>query len=76
MAIVYTCKHCHKIIGELDAKVVDTTTLGWDQLTAEEQQAMIHYEDNGQITVRIICENCERTLLEHPEYHALDYFIH
>jgi len=76
VAIVYKCKHCHQIIGTLDAKVVDTATLGWDQLTAEEQQTMIVYEENGQITVRTICENCERTLTQHPEYHALDHFIH
>lgn len=76
MAIVYKCKHCQQTIGRLDAKVVDTAALGWNQLTADEQQTMISYESDGQITVRITCESCEHTLTQHPEYHGLDHFIH
>jgi len=75
LAITYTCKHCNGTIATIDEKVVDTTMLGWDQLTPKEQEAMITYETDGNITVYAICENCESTLKQHPEYHELDHFI-
>jgi len=73
--ITYKCKHCNYTIATLAEKVVDTKVLGWDQLTPEEQEAMITYETDGHITVHVICENCESALNQHPEYHALDHFI-
>lgn len=49
--------------------------LGFDQLTNEEKQEMIAYHDNGDIQVQTICESCEETLGQHPQYHELDFFI-
>jgi len=75
MSIVYNCRHCGQKIGELEHQVVDTTALGFDQLTAKEKQEMIHYQPNGEIHVKSICDNCHETLDQHPQYHELDYFI-
>ncbi|MBU5467402.1 anti-sigma-F factor Fin family protein [Virgibacillus sp. MSJ-26] len=75
MSIIYTCRHCGQQVGKLNQKIVDTTVLGFDQLTVEEKQYMIHYKDNGDIQIKTICESCENTLGEHPQYHELDFFI-
>lgn len=75
MSILYKCRHCGQHIGRLDQKVVNTSSLGWDQLSAEEQTEMIHYKPNGDIQIDAICESCEKTLNEFPVYHELDYFI-
>jgi len=75
MAIVYTCKHCGQEIGRLQEKVVDSSALGLQQLTKEEKKSMIHYSENGDMHIQTICESCEESLSQHPQYHELDFFI-
>ncbi len=75
MSIVYKCRHCEHVIGTLEERTVDTSMLGWDQLSVEEKKEMIHYQANGDIVIRTICENCQESLGQHPQYHELDHFI-
>lgn len=75
MAVIYTCRHCNQHVGKLEQKLVDTSLLGFDQLTNEEKKDMVHHKDNGDIQINTICESCEKTLGEHPHYHELDFFI-
>lgn len=49
--------------------------LGLDQLTSAEKKKMIQYESNGQLHIYVICESCEESLTQHPDYHKLDFFI-
>ncbi|MEC5425998.1 anti-sigma-F factor Fin family protein [Virgibacillus sp. C22-A2] len=75
MSIVYKCRHCGHEIGKLEQQVIDTSMLGFDQLTMREKEEMINYKDNGDVHIHAICENCEETLGHHPHYHELDFFI-
>ncbi|WP_217588344.1 anti-sigma-F factor Fin family protein [Lentibacillus saliphilus] len=75
MAIIYKCSHCGHEIGRLDQRVVHTSMLGWDQLSEKDKRHMIHYQNNGDVQIRSICENCEQSLGQHPQYHELDHFI-
>jgi len=75
MSIVYTCRHCGHKIGILKQQVVDTSMLGFDQLTVQQKQEMIQYKENGDIHVQSICEDCHETLELNPQYHELDNFI-
>src|SRR5690625_4705373 len=75
MSIVYKCRHCGHVIGTIEQQIVETSMLGWDILSPEDRQDMIHYQQNGDIHIKAICENCEDSLGRHPEYHELDYFI-
>lgn len=75
MSIIYTCRHCKQHVGQLNQKVIETSSLGLNQLSAEERKEMVCYQSNGDIRIDVICESCEKALLEHPEYHELDYFI-
>lgn len=76
MAIIYKCRHCSHVIGEMEVQVVATSVLGWNRLSAQDRAKMIQYRENGDVHVKAICENCEAALLEHPSYYELDYFIH
>lgn len=75
MAIVYRCRHCGHVIGELKQHIVSTSMLGWDELTAQEKQKMIQYKQNGDVHIISICENCEDSLHQHPDYYELEYFL-
>ncbi|UFU01525.1 anti-sigma-F factor Fin family protein (plasmid) [Radiobacillus kanasensis] len=75
MSLIYTCNHCGNNVGELHQKVVDTQSLGWHELSEQEKREMIQYQDNGDIHVKTICENCQESLDHNPHYHELDYFI-
>ncbi|WP_186575710.1 anti-sigma-F factor Fin family protein [Aquibacillus kalidii] len=75
MAIVYSCNHCGNQIGQLEQKVIDTQSLGWKELSSDERKEMIQYQNNGDIHIKAICEDCQETLENNPHYHELDYFI-
>ncbi|MFD1849259.1 anti-sigma-F factor Fin family protein [Oceanobacillus bengalensis] len=75
MSIVYKCRHCGHEVGKLENQVIDTSLLGFEQLSVQEKREMIQYQDNGDVFVRTICENCEESLGRYPEYHELDFFI-
>lgn len=75
MSIVYKCRHCGHVIGELNQHIIDTSMLGWDKLSTADKKEMIHYQNNGDVHIQAICENCETSLGQHPQYHELDFFI-
>ncbi|MFC3040980.1 anti-sigma-F factor Fin [Virgibacillus xinjiangensis] len=75
MAITYNCRHCGNIIGKIDEPVVDSSMLGLDHLTSKEKEEMVHYNENGDVSIQAICEDCEEALDNHPHYHELDYFL-
>lgn len=76
MAIMYTCKHCKFVIGHIKSEGVLTSLFRFQRLSVSGNKQMIHYKANGDVLIRVICKNCEQTLMEHPNYHALEYFIH
>lgn len=75
MNIIYKCRHCEQNIGTLRTDEVSFDQLGWERLTVEERTEMIQTSANGDVEIRVICENCETTLKENPNYHELDFFI-
>ncbi|WP_068675832.1 anti-sigma-F factor Fin family protein [Oceanobacillus sp. Castelsardo] len=75
MSIVYNCRHCGQNIGKLDNQMIDTSLLGFNQLSEKEKEEMIQYRDNGDVLVIAICESCEETLGRNPHYHELDHFL-
>ncbi|MDY0394849.1 anti-sigma-F factor Fin [Virgibacillus halophilus] len=75
MAIVYSCRHCKHVIGKIQNEEADISMLGWDRLSAADKESMIQYQDNGDIQIQTICENCQQSLIKNPHYHELDFFI-
>lgn len=75
MAIIYKCNHCGDQVGQLDQQVVDTQTLGWNELSNQDRKEMIQYQNNGDVEIKTICEDCQESLDKNPHYHELDFFI-
>lgn len=75
MSITYRCRHCGVYLGTIDASFVETKRLGLSVLTEEERMEMIHYEKDGTMTILIICEDCQETLMRHPDFHQWNTFI-
>ncbi len=75
MAIIYRCRHCGHTIGVLKQQVISTSSLGWDALSAQDKRQMIQYKENGDVHIYSICENCEDTLTQYPDYYELEYFL-
>lgn len=75
MAIVYRCRHCGQVVGEVNQQMVDEAMLGLDKLSAADKQDMIDFQENGEVQIKTICESCEASLGANPHYHELDFFI-
>jgi len=76
MAIHYHCRHCGVKLGTLDQYSVETEQLGFHKLNDEERQDMISYNDNGDLQIKSICEDCQESFEKNPEYYQNDFLIH
>ncbi|HET7629487.1 MAG TPA: anti-sigma-F factor Fin family protein [Bacillales bacterium] len=75
MAITYQCRYCGTQIGQLQNEFYHAEQLGFNHLTVEERREMIHYNDNGEVLVKTVCEDCQEALERNPDYHQLKSFI-
>lgn len=75
MEIHYVCRHCDVQIGSLKQDKCSAEALGFQQLTEDDRQSMLHYKQNGTIEVKTICEDCHEAMERTPSYHELDTFI-
>lgn len=76
MAIHYHCRHCGTKLGTIEKTSVYSETLGIHKLTEEERQEMVAYDQNGDIRITAICEDCQEALERNPEFHQYDFLIH
>ncbi len=75
MAIQYHCRHCQCNVGRIDSTSVYSEALGFHHLNEEERQEMISYQQNGDIHVQTICEDCQEALDRNPDFHQYEKFI-
>ena len=76
MAIRYHCRHCETEIGSLpfeSAQAVLNLVGKLDETEKGEQ--FLKFEDDGELTVRCICEQCEQSLQQFPDYHTLKKWL-
>lgn len=76
MAIHYHCRHCGTKLGTIEKTSIYSETLGIHKLTEEERQEMVAYDQNGDIRITAICEDCQEALERNPEFHQYDFLIH
>ncbi|MFC0472886.1 anti-sigma-F factor Fin family protein [Halalkalibacter kiskunsagensis] len=74
MAIHYQCRHCKTKLGSIEQEM-HSETLGFTQLTSRERANMLSYNENGDIHVQAICEDCHEALARTPELYELDNLI-
>lgn len=75
MPIYYNCRHCGTQIGQLKDEIYRADQLGFNHLTAAERREMIHYDENGDVLVKTVCEDCQEALERNPEFHQFTSFI-
>ncbi|MGJ7923173.1 anti-sigma-F factor Fin family protein [Neobacillus sp. LXY-4] len=76
MAIHYHCRHCGANLGTIDKMSVHSEQLGLHKLSDKERQEMVSYDQQGDIHITSICEDCQEQLDRNPEYHQYDFLIH
>lgn len=75
MALHYYCRHCGVKVGSLENQSLSSQQLGFDSLTNDERQDMITYQQNGDMHVKTICEDCQDALHRNPDLHQVDNLI-
>ena len=75
MALHYHCRHCSVKVGSIDNISVSSQQLGFDLLSNDERQEMIIYQQNGDIEIKTICEDCQDALNRNPDLHQYESFI-
>ncbi|WP_246946033.1 anti-sigma-F factor Fin [Bacillus pinisoli] len=76
MSIHYKCRHCGVSVGKIDTMSVDSQALGFHQLDDQDRMNMISYQNDGDIHVKTICEDCHEALERNPQFHEAETFIH
>ncbi|KKB35288.1 anti-sigma-F factor Fin family protein [Bacillus thermotolerans] len=76
MSIKYICRHCKMRVGSVESPAVSAQQLGFHALTEDERAEMVQYDQEGNITIKTICEDCQESLQQNPDFHQYDYFIH
>lgn len=76
MTVHYYCRHCQTGMGTIEESGLHASELGIHKLTEEERQEMVTYQNNGDIHIRAICEDCHEALSRNPDLHQYDHLIH
>ncbi len=67
MYVKYICRHCRTSIGEIERSDISEYRLGFHFLTPDERRDIISYSQNGNVTVRVVCDYCKQALDTNPE---------
>ena len=70
----YRCRHCEVEIGTLPFDA-DDTIRKLHIFELGEADDYVEKDQHGQTTVHCICEQCEDSLKQYPDYHALNKWI-
>jgi hypothetical protein len=74
MAIHVKCRHCKTEMGHLtDRAALQDGRV--KQMKEEFAEEFITQDEEGTLTVTSICEHCEKSLLENPDYYAMQNWI-
>ncbi|MDX9871988.1 MAG: DUF2757 family protein [Clostridia bacterium] len=59
MRLIYICDECGKYIDEIEMGNLNEARLGFDVLTPEERDDLVHLDWSREVgTVRAICDSC------------------
>jgi len=73
MDVRYSCRHCNTEVGSIPFASAEEVIR---QLKNEENgEHFLETDPNGSMTVRCICEECEKSLRTYPGYYALPKWL-
>lgn len=73
--IRYSCRHCNTEVGSIPLSSADEIIRELKRMEEGHDQQFVEYDENGSMTVRCICEQCEQSLRMNPDYYALRKWI-
>jgi hypothetical protein len=71
MSVKYVCRCCAAMVGEIKDDHINELRLGFHFLTPEERRDIISYSQDGDVTVKIICDYCTEAIEANPELSLL-----
>lgn len=71
MSVKYVCRYCATIVGEIKQEHINEFQLGFHSLTPKERNDIISYNQDGNVTVKIVCDYCTEAIEAHPELSLL-----
>lgn len=74
MPVRYRCRHCETEIGTLPFDA-DETIRKLHQFEVGEVDDYVEKDERGHTTVHCICEHCEDSLRQFPDYLALKKWL-
>lgn len=74
--IHYHCRHCKTEVGSLPFESAkEALQLIQEMDDREGDERFLTYQKDGKLVVRCICEQCEQTLQQYPDYYALKKWL-
>lgn len=71
MTVYFRCRHCKLVLGTLPFETEETIQQKLHQFEVGEIEEFIERQPNGETTVNSICEQCEASMRQFPNYYAL-----
>lgn len=74
MTVRYRCRHCNTELGTLPFEANETIR-NLQLFEVGEIDEFIEEDEQGVTTVHCICEHCEESLRQFPDYYALKKWL-
>ncbi|MFD1204487.1 MULTISPECIES: anti-sigma-F factor Fin [Sporosarcina] len=75
MSIRYACRHCNTEIGNIPFESVKDVINDLKKSDEGQGDHFLEYDQDGSMTVKCICEQCEQSLRMFPNYYALKKWL-
>lgn len=76
MAIRYHCRHCETEIGSLPFESAGTVLSLIEKLDDKKNgEQFLTFGEDGEWAIRCICEQCEQSLQQFPDYYTLKKWL-
>lgn len=76
MNIRYSCRHCNTEVGSIPFGSAGEIIQQLQETEKEDKhEHFLEYNEDGSLTVRCICEQCEQSLTMFPDYYALKKWL-
>lgn len=73
--IRYSCRHCNTEVGSIPLSSAEEIIRELQKVEEGHGEHFLEYDENGSMTVRCICEQCEQSMRMNPDYYALKKWL-
>ncbi|GAA0467211.1 anti-sigma-F factor Fin [Alkalibacillus silvisoli] len=76
MSVKVKCRHCLRAIGEMKDSNQVQQLVQEQPLSNDELNEILQEDEQGELNVLLVCEECEEILTQNPSLFEQDNFIH